>query len=248
MVILKSAREIQIMREAGRIVAQCHAALAEHIQPGITTRELDRIAEKFILKSGGIPSFKGHHGFPACICTSINDVICHGIPDYTELQSGDVITIDIGVKLDGYHGDSAWTYAVGEVTPEISQLMKVTEECLALGVQQARPGNRVGDIGAAIQSYAEGYQYGVVREFCGHGIGRNLWEDPAIPHFGQQGKGMLLKPGMVIAIEPMITNGSWRSKTDQDGWTARTVDRSICIQYEHTMAILEDETVILTQL
>lgn len=248
MIIFKSDREIQIMREAGRIVAQCHAALKEHIQPGITTKELDRIAENFIQQAGAIPSFKGHHGFPACICTSINDIICHGIPDQTELRAGDVITIDIGVKLNGYHGDSGWSYVVGRVRPEIEQLMKVTEECLDLGIQQARPGKRIGDIGAAIQSCAEGYQYGVVREFCGHGIGRDLWEEPEIPHYGRAGKGPLIRPGMVIAIEPMITNGGWQAQIDRDGWTARTVDRSICIQYEHTIAVLEDETIILTQL
>ncbi|MCM0760221.1 type I methionyl aminopeptidase [Sporomusa sphaeroides DSM 2875] len=248
MIIFKSDREIQIMREAGRIVAQCHAALKKHIQPGITTKELDRIAENFIQQTGATPSFKGHHGFPACVCTSINDIICHGIPDQTELRAGDVITIDIGVKLNGYHGDSGWSYAVGQVRPEIDQLMKVTKECLDLGIQQARPGKRIGDIGAAIQTYAEGYQYGVVREFCGHGIGRDLWEEPEIPHYGRAGRGPLIKPGMVIAIEPMITNGGWQAQIDKDGWTARTVDHSICIQYEHTIAVLEDETIILTQL
>lgn len=248
MVIFKSEREIQIMREAGRIVAQCHAALAEHIQPGITTKELDRIAEKFILGTGATPSFKGHQGFPASICTSVNDVICHGIPGHSKLKSGDVITIDIGAKLDGYHGDSAWSYAVGHVVPKIEQLMKDTKECLNLGIEQARPGRRIGDIGAAIQNYAEQHHYGVIREYCGHGVGQSLWEEPEIPHYGQAGKGLLLKPGMVIAIEPMITNGKWQAKVDSDGWTARTIDRSICVQYEHTLAVLEDETVILTQL
>lgn len=248
MIIFKSAREIQLMREAGRIVAQCHAALKDHIQPGITTRELNHIAEKWIAQSGGIASFKGHQGFPACICTAINDVICHGIPDQTKLRFGDIITIDIGVKLNGYHGDSAWSYAVGQISPEIAQLMRVTEECLHLGIEQARPGKRVGDIGAAIQSHAERHRYGVIRDFCGHGVGRELWEDPQIPHYGQAGKGRLLKPGMVIAIEPMITNGGWQAQIGGDGWVARTADHSICVQYEHTVAILEEETVILTQL
>ena len=248
MIIFKSDREIQIMREAGRIVAQCHAELEKSIQPGITTKELDQIAEKFILAAGGIPSFKGHHGFPACICSSINDVICHGIPDQTVLKDGDVITIDIGVKVQGYHGDSAWSYAVGQITPALAQLMQVTKECLDLGIQQARPGKHIGDIGAAIQRYAEQFRYGVVREFCGHGIGQSLWEEPQIPHYGQPGRGPVIKPGMVIAIEPMITNGKWQAKIDRDGWTARTVDNSICIQYEHTLAVLESETVILTQL
>lgn len=248
MTILKSVREIEIMKEAGKIVAGCHAALAEKIRPGITTKELERITEDFIKQAGAIPSFKGHQGFPACICIAVNDVICHGIPNSKKLNSGDVITIDIGANLKGYHADSAWSYKVGKVSPDIEQLMQVTKECLFLGIEKARAGNRIGDIGAAIQSYAESYQYGVVRDFCGHGVGRELWEEPQIPHYGQPGRGALIKPGLTIAIEPMITNGSWKAKIDADGWTARTVDGSICVQYEHTIAVTEEETIILTQL
>lgn len=249
MTIYKSAREIAIMREAGRIVAECHATLAEKIKPGVTTKELNGIAEAFIKRSGAIPSFKGHQGFPACICTAVNDVICHGIPNSNPLQAGDVITIDIGAKVKGYHGDSAWSYAVGKVPSEIEQLMKVTKECLFLGIEKAQVGNRIGDIGAAIQSHAESYRYGVVRDFCGHGIGRNLWEDPQpIPHYGQPGRGSLIMPGLTIAIEPMITTGGWKMKIDADGWTARTIDGSICVQYEHSIAVTKGETIILTQL
>ncbi|HWR07138.1 type I methionyl aminopeptidase [Sporomusa sp.] len=248
MTIFKSAREIEIMKEAGKIVAECHATLKEKIRPGITTKELDVITEDIIKHAGAIPSFKGHQGFPACICTAVNDVICHGIPDSKPLKSGDVITVDIGAKLKGYHADSAWSYEVDKVSPEIEQLMKVAKECLFRGIEIARIGNRIGDIGAVIQSYAESYHYGVVRDFCGHGVGQSLWEDPQIPHYGQPGKGALIKPGLTIAIEPMITNGSWKTKIDTDGWTARTVDGSICIQYEHTIAVTAEETIILTQL
>lgn len=248
MIIYKSPREIAIMKEAGRIVAECHAALAEKIKPGISTKELDSIAEAFIKRSGAIPSFKGHQGFPACICTAVNDVICHGIPNSNVLNDGDVITVDIGAKVKGYHGDSAWSYAVGKVAPEVEHLMKVTKECLFLGIEKAQIGNRIGDVGAAIQTHAERYRYGVVRDFCGHGVGRNLWEDPQVPHYGQPGRGALIMPGLTIAIEPMITNGGWKMKVDPDGWTARTLDGSVCIQYEHTIAVTEEETIILTDL
>lgn len=248
MTIYKSAREIAIMKEAGRIVAECHALLKEKIRPGITTKELDGIAEAFIKHSGAIPSFKGHQGFPAAICTAVNDVICHGIPDSRPLKSGDVITIDVGASIKGYHGDSAWSYAVGKVSPEIERLMRVTKECLFLGIEKARGGNRIGDIGATIQSHAEKHHYGVIRDFCGHGVGRSLWEDPQVPHYGHQGRGVLIMPGLTIAIEPMITNGGWKMKVDPDGWTARTADGSICVQYEHTIAITEGDAVILTQL
>lgn len=248
MIIFKSARELASMREAGLIVAECHALLGERIKAGVSTLELDELVEGYIRKKGAIPSFKGHHGFPASICASVNDVICHGIPNRQPLQDGDVITIDIGAKVNGYHGDSAWSYAVGKVSPEIETLMKVTKECLFLGIDQAQPGKRIGDIGHAIQTYAESLKYGVVREFCGHGVGRELWEDPEIPHYGHAGKGPAIKAGMTIAIEPMITMGRWQVKTDPDGWTARTIDGSICVQYEHTLAVTKEGPVILTQL
>lgn len=248
MIKLKSAREIAIMREAGRIVAECHAALAERVVPGVSTRELDSFVESLLRKKGATPSFKGYHGFPASICTSINDVICHGIPGSQRLKDGDVITIDIGAFYQGYHGDSAWTYAVGQVSPEIQKLMDVTLASLMAGIEQARSGNRLGDISHAIQSLAESHGYGVVREFTGHGVGQEMHEDPQVPHYGSPGTGRELRAGMTLAIEPMITMGDWRCTIDADGWTARTVDGSICVQYEHTVAITPDGPEILTQL
>jgi len=236
------------MREAGRIVARCHAALAERVRPGVSTQELDRFVEGMIRRLGATPTFKGHHGFPAAICVAVNDVICHGIPGPYRLKAGDVVTIDIGACREGYIGDSAWTYAVGEVEPAVHRLMAVTLESLRAGIAQARPGNRLGDIGHAVQSLAEGEGLGVVREFTGHGVGQELWEEPEIPHFGQPGTGLRLREGMTIAIEPMITLGGWRARLDADGWTARTVDGSICVQYEHTVAVTADGPVILTEL
>ena len=248
MTILKSKREIDIMREAGRIVAECHEMLGKMIKPGVTTLELDRLVEEKIRLRGATPSFKGHHGFTASICASKNDVICHGFPDSIPLVEGDVITIDLGAFYKGYHGDSGWTYAVENVSDEIKQLMKVCEESLYLGIEQAYPGNRVGDIGFAIDNKAKKYGYGNVREFTGHGIGKELWEEPAVPHYGMKNRGERLKEGMVLAIEPMLTLGGWRAYIEEDGWTARTIDHSICVQYEHTVAITDNGPEILTRL
>jgi len=245
---LKSSREIAIMREAGLLVAQCHAALAERIRPGVQTRELDRFVESFLRERGATPSFKGYNGFPGSICTAINDVVCHGIPGRDKLRNGDVVTIDIGAYFKGYHGDSAWTYAVGEVSPEVANLMGVAKQALFEGIARAKPGNRVGDISHAIQSYAEARGMGVVRDFIGHGVGQQLHEAPEVPHFGSPGTGPLLRTGMTVAIEPMITLGDWRVKVEADGWTARTLDGSICVQYEHTVAITDEGPMILTQL
>lgn len=248
MIKIKSQREIEIMREAGRIVAECHAALAERIRPGVATRDLDRFAEAFLRDKGATPSFKGYRGYPASICVAVNDVICHGIPGPAKLRRGDVITIDVGAFYKGYHGDRAWTYEVGEVSPRVRQLMEVTEQCLYAAIAKCHPGKRVGDIGYAIQSLAESHGYGVVREFIGHGVGQDLHEGPEVPHYGVPDTGLALRAGMVIAIEPMITLGAWRSKLEADGWTARTVDGSTCVQYEHTVAITEDGPLILTTL
>lgn len=248
MIKLKSARELAIMREAGRMVAECHAALAERVRPGVSTRELDRFVEHFFKERGATPSFKGFDGFPGSICVSIDDVICHGMPGPRRLKAGEVITIDIGAFYKGYHGDSAWSYAVGEVSPEIRKLMDVTHESLFAGIAAAQAGNHMGDIGYAIQTLAESHGYGVVRDFIGHGVGQDLHEAPEVPHYGTPGTGLTLRPGMVIAIEPMITLGDYRVKVDGDGWTARTVDGSICVQYEHTLAITENGPEILTQL
>ncbi|SDX47828.1 methionine aminopeptidase, type I [Marininema mesophilum] len=248
MTTIRSKQELALMREAGKIVAECHALLAENLRPGISTKILDRLVEKWILKRGAEPSFKGHHGFPGSICVAINDVICHGFPTDTPLQEGDVVTLDVGARYQGYHGDSGWTYAVGKVTPEVKRLMEVGLESFHRGLEQVRPGNRIGDIGWAIQSYAEGEGYGVVREFTGHAVGQELWEEPPIPHFGIAHTGPGIESGMVLAVEPMITTGSWRAKVDADGWTARTVDGSLCVQYEHTIAVTDESHEILTRL
>lgn len=249
MIKLKSAREIAIMREAGRIVAECHEILAEKVRPGVTTKELDKIVEAHIKKRGATPSFKGYNGtFPGSICVAIDDVICHGFPSKERLQEGQMVTFDIGAFYKGYHGDSAWSYAVGEVRPEVRQLMERTHEALMIGIAQAKPGNRVGDISHAIQTYAEGFGYGVIQDFTGHGVGQELHEDPPVPHFGEPGTGPQLRPGMTLAIEPMITLGTWESKVDPDGWTARTKDGSVCVQYEHTVAITEHGPEIMTKL
>lgn len=236
------------MRDAGRIVAECHAALAEKVQPGVSTRELDRFVEQFLAKRNATPSFKGYNGFPGSICASVDDVICHGFPSSKKLKAGQVITIDIGAYYKGYHGDSAWSYAVGEVSPEVAELMKVTHECLFAGITRALPDNHMGDIGHAIQALAESHGYGVVRDYIGHGVGQDLHESPEVPHYGTPGTGLKLRSGMTIAIEPMITLGDYRVKVDADGWTAHTVDGSICVQYEHTVAITDNGPEILTQL
>lgn len=236
------------MREAGRIVAECHAALAERVEPGVSTRELDRFVEKFLRDRGATPSFKGYRGFPGSICVAVDDVICHGIPSSRRLKAGQVITIDVGAYYQGYHGDSAWTYAVGEVSPEIRKLMEVTQQALYAAIDVARPGNRIGDIGHAIQSLVEAHGFGVVREFIGHGVGQGLHEPPEVPHYGTPNTGIALRPGMTIAIEPMVTLGDYRVQIDDDGWTARTVDGSICVQYEHTVLITENGPEILTKL
>jgi len=245
---LKSEREIAIMREAGKIVADCHAALAERIKPGVSTRELDRFVEDFLAARGAKPSFKGYRGFPAATCVSINEVICHGFPSGRKLKAGEIVSIDIGAFYKGFHGDRAWSYAVGDLSPEARHLMEVTEESLMAAIAQCRPGRRVGDVGYAIQSLAEGQGMGVVREFVGHGVGQSLHEAPEVPHFGEPGTGISLRAGMVIAIEPMITLGDWRAVVDVDGWTARTADGSLCAQFEHTIAITENGPVILTEL
>lgn len=248
MIIIKNENEIELMRESGRIVAECHELLKEAVKPGVTTLELDAIVEKHIRSRGATPSFKGYHGFPSSICASPNDVICHGIPNNEKLKDGDVITIDIGAYKNGYHGDSAWTYAVGDVSEKIKTLMEDTLESLMKAIEVAVEGNTVGDIGYTIEQYLKPKKYGIGVEFAGHGVGKNLWEEPEIIHKGRKGAGPKLKNGMTIAIEPMVTLGTWRSKIEADGWTAKTTDKSICVQYEHTIAITKDGPKILTTL
>ena len=234
------------MYKSGQIVAQMHKELRDFIKPGITTGEIDKFCEKFIRSQGGIPAQIGYQGYPYATCTSVNDVICHGFPSDQVLKEGDLITVDTVVEYNGFMGDSAWSYKVGEVSSDVNKLMDITKECLYLGIKEAVIGNRLGDIGHVIQQHAEANGFSVVREFTGHGIGRSMHEDPMVLHYGQSGRGQRLQEGMVITIEPMINTGDWRSKIDEDGWTARTKDGSLSCQYEHTLAITKDGPRVLT--
>jgi methionyl aminopeptidase len=247
MIISKTPRELEIMRRAGQIVALTHQELKKHIKPGVTTKRLDQIADRFIRKHGAIPSFKGYNRFPGSICISVNDELVHGIPGNRVLHDGDIVSIDIGAKYNGYHGDSAWTYPVGTISEEDQKLLDATEESLYRGLQEAKPGNRLSDLSHAIQSYAEGEGFSIVREYVGHGVGQELHEDPQIPHYGPPGKGPRLKPGMVLAIEPMVNAGSRYVKTLADNWTVVTVDGQRCAHFEHTIAITDSGFDILTK-
>ncbi|MFG6120649.1 MULTISPECIES: type I methionyl aminopeptidase [Thalassobacillus] len=247
MIITKTPREIEIMREAGRIVALTHRELKKHIQPGITTGELDNIAEQFISSMDAIPSFKGYNGFRGSICASVNEELVHGIPGDRKLNEGDIISIDIGAKYKGYHGDSAWTYPVGEIDEKTEDLLKVTETSLFKGLDEAKPGVRLSNISHAIQSYVEPLGYSIVREYVGHGVGQELHEDPQIPHYGPPNKGPRLKPGMVLAVEPMVNAGKRYVKTLADNWTVVTQDGKMCAHFEHTIVITEEGYEILTK-
>lgn len=249
MITLKSEREIALMREAGRIVAETHALLAEALRPGMSTLELDQLAEAFIRGKGAIPSFKNYNGFTGSICASINEVVVHGIPsDDVIVNEGDIISIDVGAILGGYHGDAARTIGCGTVSEEAQQLMRVTEESFFAGIEQAVIGNRLSDISHAVQSYAESYGYGVVRDFCGHGIGTNMHEEPQIPNYGRPGRGPRLKAGMCLAVEPMINIGTYEVTVLADHWTTVTNDKKWSAHYENTIAITENGPVILTAL
>jgi methionyl aminopeptidase len=247
MIICKTPHEIDIMREAGKIVALTHQELKKHIAPGITTEELDKIAEEFILGLGAIPSFKGYNGFRGSICASVNEELVHGIPGARVLNEGDIISIDIGANYNGYHGDSAWTYPIGKISAENENLLKVTEESLFKGLEEAKPGERLSNISHAIQTYVEPFGFSIVREYVGHGVGQNLHEDPQIPHYGPPNKGPRLKPGMVLAIEPMVNAGSRYVKTLADNWTVVTLDGKTCAHFEHTIAITDSGFEILTK-
>jgi methionyl aminopeptidase len=247
MIILKSPREIEIMREVGQMVYAVHQELAKAIAPGVTTAELDALAESLIRKLGGTPTFKGYHGFPASICASVNEEVVHGIPGKRKLQEGDIIAIDLGITYKGYVGDSAYTHPVGKVSPENMRLLDVTRTALEKAIEQCYPGKRLGDIGHAVQSYVEAHGFSVVRDFVGHGIGANMHEDPQVPNFGLPGTGKELKPGMVLAIEPMVNAGSWEVKVLADNWTVVTVDRSNSAHFEHTVAITEHGPLVLTR-
>ncbi|MED2795205.1 type I methionyl aminopeptidase [Bacillus wiedmannii] len=248
MIICKTPREIEIMREAGRIVALTHQELKQHITPGITTKELDQIAEKTIQKYGATPSFKGYNGFPGSICASVNEELVHGIPGKRKLEEGDIISIDIGAKYNGYHGDSAWTYPVGNISESVQKLLDVTEKSLYLGLEQVKPGERLSNISHAVQTHVEENGFSIVREYVGHGIGQDLHEDPQIPHYGPPNRGPRLKPGMVICVEPMVNQGRRYVKTLSDDWTVVTVDGKWCAHFEHTIALTEAGYEILTTL
>jgi methionyl aminopeptidase len=247
MIILKSAREIELMKEAGLIVYQVHQELAKAVVPGVTTGELDALAESLIRKAGGVPTFKGYNGFTGSICASVNEEVVHGIPGKRKLREGDVIAIDLGVTYKGYVGDSAYTHPVGQIEPEAQRLLDVTRIALDKAIEQCYPGKRLGDIGHAVQSYVEAQRMGVVRDYVGHGVGTKMHEDPQIPNFGVPDTGVLLKPGMVLAIEPMVNAGTWEVKTLRDKWTVVTADSRFSAHFEHTVAITENGPVILTK-
>lgn len=247
MIYYKSKREISIMREAGLILAETRLELERHLKPGISTLELDKIAENFIKSKGATPSFKGYEGFPGSICASVNEEVIHGIPSKRRvLKSGDIISIDLGVYYRGYHADSAWTYPIGDVDDKILELMEVTEESLYAGLEAAKPGNRVSDISYAIQSFIEPHGYGIVEEFTGHGIGKSLHEAPYVPNYGAPGEGALLAEGMTICIEPMINLGTKEIRLQSDEWTVITKDRKPSAHFEHMIVITKDGYEILT--
>ncbi len=235
------------MREAGRVVAEVLDMLEEHIRPGVRTATLNELAEEYIRERGGIPSFLGYRGFPASICTSVNEVVVHGIPGRTRLREGDIIGVDVGVILEGYHGDAARTYAVGRVSDIARRLMDATRESLRAGIEACRPGGRLGDISNAIQRTAEGKGFSVVVQFVGHGIGKDMHEEPQVPNFGPAGRGPLLEEGMTLALEPMVNQGTFEVEVDKDdGWTVRTLDGLLSAHFEHTVAVRADGPQVLT--
>lgn len=246
MIVIKSPQEIEYMKKAGELLAEVHKEIAKMIKPGITTMEIDKFVEEYLLARGAYPEQKGYHGYPYAICASINDEICHGFPRNEPLKDGDIVTIDIVVNLNGWLADSAWTYAVGNISDKARKLLDVTKNALYIGIEKAVVGNRLGDIGYAIQSYVEAEGFSVVRDFVGHGIGRQMHEDPQVLHYGVQGRGIRLMEGMVITIEPMINEGTYKLKIDDNGWTARTLDGKLSAQYEHTIAITKDGPIIIT--
>lgn len=246
MIVLKSKREIEQMKKAGEILVGCHKMIAKLIRPGITTFEIDQKVEEYLAEKGATPEQKGYRDYAYATCASINDEICHGFPRKEPLKKGDIVTIDMVVNYNGALADSAWTYAVGEVSAELQKLMDVTKRALYIGIEQAKPGNRIGDIGFAIQQYVEEQGFSVVRDFIGHGIGKVIHEKPEVPHFGLAGKGPRIKEGMVFTIEPMVNVGDYKMKMDNNGWTARTMDGKHSAQYEHTIAITKEGPVILT--
>lgn len=246
MISIKSDKEIEMMKKAGRITGGALKHAGEMITPGMTTYELDKIIHRYIVSHGAVPSFLGYGGFPGSACISVNDEVIHGIPGPRKLEEGDIVSVDVGAYIEGFHGDSCKTFAVGKISSEAKALMKSTEESLYMAIAMAKPGVRLGDIGYAIQKYNEDNGYSVVRQFVGHGVGRDLHEDPEVPNFGKQGRGIRLIPGMVIAIEPMINMGTEKIYVMPDEWTVRTTDGKMSAHFEHTIAITEEGAVILT--
>jgi methionyl aminopeptidase len=245
-ITIKSTRELDYMREAGRVASLTKAVLKDAIRPGVTSRELDALAEREIRSLGAVPSFKGLYGFPSTICTSFNEEIVHGIPSKRKLEEGDIISVDLGAIIGGFHSDTAFTVGVGRIDDDSQRLIDATEESLRLAVVETRVGRRVGDIGAAVQSYAEGLGYGVVRQYVGHGIGRALHEDPSVPNYGTPGRGAQLRVGMTVAIEPMLNLGTWDTRVLDDGWTVVTSDGSHSAHFEDTIAVTENGPEVLT--
>lgn len=246
MIHLKTEAEIELLRENNLLVSATLAEVAKHIAPGVTTRELDKIAEDYIRSHGALPGFLGYQGFPNTLCMSVNEQVVHGIPSDKPLEKGDIVSVDCGTFMKGFYGDSAYTFAVGEIDQSVSDLLRVTEEALRKGVAQAKPGNRVGDVAAAVQEHAESNGYSVVRELVGHGLGRKMHEEPEVPNYGARGRGPLLKAGMVICIEPMINMGSRYVVFEKDGWTVRTKDRKPSAHFEFAVAITKDGPDVLT--
>ena len=246
MIYYKSEEEVELVRKSSLLVAKTHAEIAKLIKPGISSLELDKIAEEFIRDNGGEPAFKGYNGFPCTLCASPNEVVVHGIPNNEPINDGTILSIDCGVFMNGFYGDSAYTYEVGEVQKEIQMLLKVTKESLYKGIENAVSGKRIGDIGYAIQEHAENNNYGVVREMIGHGIGKNLHESPEVPNYGRRGTGIKLKKGLVIAIEPMINMGTRDIMQHSDGWTITTLDKKPSAHFEHTVVVREGEAEILS--
>ena len=246
MITIKSAREIEIMRRSGKITSKTLSMLIKTVRAGMTTGDVDRLAEESIRSLGGLPTFQGYHGYKHTVCASVNDEVVHGIPGSRVLVDGDLLSIDIGTTLDGYVSDSAVTIAIGNVSAEAQRLMRVTQECLMLGIAQMHKGNRLSDIGAAIQMHAESNGFGVVRDLVGHGIGTKMHEEPQVPNYGQPGQGPILRSGLCLAIEPMITQGTFTVETLDDGWTVVTADGKLAAHFEHTIAITDDGPRILT--
>ena len=246
MIVRKSEAELELMARAGRVVAETISLLGEHVRPGVTTKELDRLAEEFIRSQGGVPTFKGYRGYPASVCLSPNDMVVHGIPGRYALQPGDVLSVDVGVTLEGFVADSAFTFPVGAISEEAEQLLDACRAALAAGIEHAVAGNRVGDISAAVQQVAESRGFAVIRSLVGHGVGRQMHEEPQIPNFGDPGRGPKLEPGMTLAIEPMIAAGSPEIYVHDDGWSISTSDASLTAHFEHTVAVTDDGPNILT--